>query len=99
MCCGPWGHKEADTTDRLNRTESYKHRGKAVSTIHEVTDKARAGHPEIPRLETGGLATRPRKWSGCFRKDGVCLEGLASLPLPHRPSLKDITLSFISNSL
>ena len=21
MCCGPWGHKESDTTERLNRTE------------------------------------------------------------------------------
>ena len=20
-CCGPWGHKESDTTERLNRTE------------------------------------------------------------------------------
>ena len=21
VCCGPWGHKESDTTERLNRTE------------------------------------------------------------------------------
>ena len=21
-CCSPWGHKESDTTDRLNRTEN-----------------------------------------------------------------------------
>ena len=21
MCCSPWGHKESDTTERLNRTE------------------------------------------------------------------------------
>ena len=21
MCCGPWGHKESDMTERLNRTE------------------------------------------------------------------------------
>ena len=23
MCCSPWGHKEPDTTERLNRTELY----------------------------------------------------------------------------
>ena len=23
-CCSPWGHKEADTSERLNWTESYK---------------------------------------------------------------------------
>ena len=21
VCCSPWGHKESDTTERLNRTE------------------------------------------------------------------------------
>ena len=21
MCCSPWGHKESDTTERLNRTK------------------------------------------------------------------------------
>ena len=23
-CCGPWGRKELDTTERLNRTEGFK---------------------------------------------------------------------------
>ena len=24
VCCSPWGHKESDTTERLNRTESLR---------------------------------------------------------------------------
>ena len=23
VCCSPWGHKELDTTEGLNRTESF----------------------------------------------------------------------------
>ena len=24
-CCGSWGHKESDTTERLNRTDEYSY--------------------------------------------------------------------------
>ena len=24
VCCSPWGHKESDTTEQLNRTESLR---------------------------------------------------------------------------
>ena len=27
-CCSPWGHKESDTTERLNRTDEKKHKYK-----------------------------------------------------------------------
>ena len=23
MCCSPWGHKDSDTTERLNSTQEY----------------------------------------------------------------------------
>ena len=25
MCCSPWGRKESDTTERLNRTDLIRH--------------------------------------------------------------------------
>ena len=25
-CCSPWGHKELDTTERLNNNNRYRHR-------------------------------------------------------------------------
>ena len=37
VCCGPWGCKESDTTERLNGTE-YNHRDvKALSLSNYVT--------------------------------------------------------------
>ena len=37
VCCGPWGCKESDTTERLNGTE-YNHRDvKALSLSNHVT--------------------------------------------------------------
>ena len=34
MCCGPWGHKELDTTERLNRTELIYLKGMANGSLN-----------------------------------------------------------------
>ena len=33
VCCGSWGHKESDKTERLNWTENY------ISSVHSIHDK------------------------------------------------------------
>ena len=34
-CCSPWGHKELDTTERLNNNNNNKHFAPAVSSFME----------------------------------------------------------------
>ena len=34
VCCNSWGHKESDTTERLNWTEPFSHRLNILSSIH-----------------------------------------------------------------
>ena len=59
MCCGSWGHKESDMTERLNRTElnlrsdgilfthiSYIQRGGIILGTHTKVWKS-WGHHEI----------------------------------------------------
>ena len=36
-CCSPWGHKESDTTERLNRTEQLKTKAAKVYSIAQGT--------------------------------------------------------------
>ena len=46
MCCSPWGHKELDTTERLNWTESLGHwlfcdhlyNSLLYSSVHEISE-------------------------------------------------------------
>ena len=36
-CCSPWGHKESDTTERLNKTEQLKTKAAKVYSIAQGT--------------------------------------------------------------
>ena len=50
MCCSPWGHKESDTTERLNNNKETNTRGDAgFRTRREEAPYSQPADPEAAR--------------------------------------------------
>ena len=79
-CCGPWGRKESDTTERLNWTEQWQ---KEISTVgyiklkvhylklSEQWDFQGASYRERKEIQT----QRPGLWGGRIRRPWVEVRG------------------------
>ena len=58
-CCSPWGHKESDTTERLNN----KNNKKGSHCLHETLSRTHQPHPPAQEMvkpaEPGCLLPKP----------------------------------------
>ena len=67
MCCSPWGHKESDTTERLNSTK-----------LSQITLSSASTRQKEPGLKSGNVYISPsdpvvRGQAGLLR-EGQCEE-------------------------
>ena len=81
-CCGSWGLKESDTTERLNWTESRVHSVKLWRSISSIFSPLFLNYTFSARAEvrykclTTGLLEKKMSW----------LEGLANFPSVNTPT-------------